>query len=135
MYLGLHDLAFEVRQIVNRNDLRNIYACLNPKQFYYLKICLNQKDKIISPKLQIDPSQFDKKKLKQILHLRGLSRLGGALCGLPYDLVWTIAHQLDSGRGLILMNHYKAEADAKVASLLKHQVINLMNFLKSENGK
>lgn len=131
-YLGLHDLAFAVRQIVNRNDLKNIYTCLTPKQFYYLKICLQQKDKIISPKLPIDPSKIDRIELKKILHKRGLSRLGRAFYGLPADLVWHLAYQLDHGRGLLLLKDYQPEPLPKITLILRQQVINLMNFLKSD---
>ena len=36
-FLGLYDLSSEVRRIVNKTHLKNIYTCLSPKQFYYLK--------------------------------------------------------------------------------------------------
>lgn len=131
-FLGLHDLAFEVRHIVNRNHLKNIYKCLTPKEFYYLKVCLHQKNKIVSPKLGLDPAHLDPKMLKKALHKRGLSRLGRALYGQPADLVWHLAHQLDTGRGHILLKDYKSEPLPKITPALKQQVINLINFLKSE---
>lgn len=131
-FLGLYDLASEVRHIVNRNYLKNIYTCLTPKQFHYLKVCLHQKEKIISPKLGIDPSKHDCAKLKQVIHKRGLIRLGRALCGQHPDLVWHIAHRLDTGRGKILLKDYCTEAIPKVTPVLRQQVLNVMNFLKSE---
>jgi hypothetical protein len=130
-FLGLYDLASEVRHIVNRNYLKNIYTCLTPKQFYYLKVCLHQKEQLISPKLGIDPTKQDCPKLKQIIHRRGLLRLGKALCGQHPDLVWHMAHVLDMGRGNLLLKEYQPEA-SKVTPILKQQVLNLINFLKSE---
>lgn len=130
-FLGLYDLASEVRKIVNRDYLKNIYSCLTPKEFYYLKVCLHQKDQITSPKLGIDPSKQDCAKLKNALHRRGLSRLGKAVCGEHPDFVWTIAHLLDMGRGQILLKEYQPEALPKITPILKQQVLNLMNFLKS----
>lgn len=131
-FLGLHDLANEIRYIVDRNHLKNIYTSLTPKQFYYLKVCLLQKEKITSPKLGIDPSKQDKAQLKQILHRRGLIRLGRALCGQHPDLVWYIAHILDTGRGKFLLKDYQIDPLPKITAILQQQVINLMNFLKSE---
>lgn len=131
-FLGLYDLASEVRHIVNRDYLKNIYTCLTPKQFYYLKVCLHQKEQITSPKLGIDPSKQDCPKLKQAIHRRGLSRLGKALCGQHADFIWYIAHILDMGRGNILLKEYRPQALPKVTPILKQQVLNLMNFLKSE---
>lgn len=131
-FLGLYDLASEVRHIVNRNYLKNIYACLTPKQFHFLKVCLHQKEQIISPKLGIDPSKQDCSKLKQILHKRGLVRLSRALCGQHPDLVWHIAHTLDSGRGNLLLKEYQSEPLPKVTPILQQQVLNLINFLNKE---
>lgn len=131
-FLGLYDLASEVRRIVNRDHLKNIYTCLTPKQFYYLKVCLHQKEQITSPKLGIDPSKQDCAKLKQVIHRRGLSRLGKALGEEHPDFVWYIAHCLDTGRGSILLKEYQSKVTPKVTSILKQQVLNLMNFLKGE---
>lgn len=130
-FLGLYDLASEVRHIVDRNYLKNIYTCLTPKQFYYLKVCLHQKEQLVSPKLGIDPTKQDCSKLKQIIHRRGLLRLGKALCGQHPDLVWHIAHTLDIGRGNILLKEYQTEELPKVTKILKQQVLNLMNFLEN----
>ncbi len=131
-FLGLYDLASEVRHIVNRDYLQNIYSCLSPKQFHYLKVCLHQKQQLVSPKLGIDPTKQDCNRLKQVLHLRGLARLGKALCGQHPDLMWYLAHTLDIGRGVILLKEYQTDAIPKITSILKQQVLNLMNFLKSE---
>lgn len=129
-FLGLYDLASEVRHIVNRNYLKNIYTCLTPKQFYYLKVCLHQKEQLVSPKLGIHPNKQDCPKLKQIIHRRGLLRLGKALCGQHPDLVWHIAHILDIGRGNILLREYQPKELPKVTQILKQQVLSLMNFLE-----
>jgi hypothetical protein len=131
-FLGLYDLAAEVSKIVNRNYLKNIYTCLSPKQFHYLKVCLHQKEQLISPKLGIDPTKQDCTELKQVMHRRGLIRLGKALCGQHPDLVWHIAHTLDTGRGNLLFKEYQPEEIPKVTRILKQQVLNLVNFLKSE---
>jgi hypothetical protein len=130
-FLGLYDLATEVRHIVNRNYLKNIYTCLTPKQFYYLKVCLNQKEQLVSPKLGIDPTKQDCPKLKQVIHRRGLIRLGRAFCGQHPDLIWHIAHTLDMGRGTFLLKEYQPKELPKVTQILKQQVLSLVNFLKT----
>lgn len=130
-FLGLHDLASEVRGIVNRNYLKNIYSCLTPKQLKYLKYCLTQREQLVSPKLGIDPTKEDCLKLKQMIHRRGLLRLGKALCGQHPDLIWHIAHILDMGRGNVLLREFQPKELTKVTTILKQQVLNLMNFLKS----
>jgi hypothetical protein len=129
-FLGLYDLAAEVRRIVNRDHLKNIYNCLTPKQLHYLKKCLHKKEQLITPKLGIDPTQQDCTKLKQIVHRRGLLRLGKALSGQHLDLIWNIAHTLDMGRGNILLKEYQSKEVPKVTEILKQQVLNIIDFLK-----
>jgi hypothetical protein len=131
-FLGLYDLASEVRHIVNRNYLHNIYTCLTPKQLSYLKICLHQKEQIVSPKLGIDPTKQDCARLKQVIHRRGLLRLAKAFCGQHPDFVWHIAHVLDTGRGNILLREFQPRALPKITPILKQQVLHLMNFLKNK---
>lgn len=131
-FLGLHDLAVEIKQIVNKNYLKNLTSCLSSQQLYYLKVCLHQKDKLITPKLGLDPTKRDCTKLLQILHKRGLIRLGKALSGQHPDLVWHISHILDTGRGLFIMQQAKGDVLPQVVQALKNQVTNLINFLKKE---
>jgi hypothetical protein len=134
-FLGIHDLAPEVRQIVNRDHLKNIYSCLTPKQQQFLKMCLTKKEKIVSSKLGIDPTKQDCPKLKQILHRHGLSRLGKSLCGQHSDLVWTLSHILDMGRGNMILNEYLPTEIAKITSILKQEVVNAMNFMQGQSPK
>lgn len=131
-FLGIHDLASEVRRIVNKHHLQNIYSCLSPKQYAYLNVCLHQREVIVAPKLEIDLTKRNNSQLKLMLHRRGLARLTKALSGQHADLVWYIAHILDSGRGHIVLNTYQLAPPKNVTHLLKNQVINLMNFLKNE---
>lgn len=129
-FLGLHDLAYEVRSIVNKKYLENIYSCLSQKQLAYLKVCLQQKEKLKPRKLGINPAERNAAKLKGILHHRGILRFSYALAGQHKDLVWYIAHTLDSGRGKIILKLYKDQPIPNVTSPIKTQVTQLMNFLK-----
>ena len=131
-FLGMHDLAFEIRGIVNKNYLKNLYSCLSPKELYYLKVCLHQKERLVSPKLGIDPTKQDCPRLRQVLHRRGLIRLGKALAGQHADLVWYIAHALDTGRGRLLLRYYQPHPIPNVTPILKQQVFNVITFMKKE---
>ena len=133
-FLGLYDLASEMRYIVDRNTLKNITSALSQKQLHYLKMCLHQKEQLVSPKLGIDLTKEDcGLKVKQVIHRRGLLRLGKALCGQHPDLIWHIAHILDIGRGNIIIKEFKSTPLPKVTSILKQQVLNLMDFLSDQS--
>lgn len=131
-FLGLHDLAARVKQIVNREHLKNIYKCLTPKQFYYLKMCLQNKDKVTKPNFPIDPAKVDPKELKYMLHKKGLARFKFALEDQSPDFIWHLAHHLDIGRGQFLLEKNQMTLPPKLVTTLKQQLTTLMNFLKSE---
>jgi hypothetical protein len=132
-YLGLYDLASEVRHIMNPNAIKKIYTSLTPKQFHFLKTCLHKKDQLTFPKLGVDLSKVEIDQLKQILHKRGLIRLSRAFYGQDPDLIWHVSHVLDMTRGQIFLKEVKVVKEEKVTQILQQQVLLLMNFLKTSN--
>ncbi len=133
-FLGLHDLSEELRYIVDQKTLKNVYACLNPKEHQYLKVCMHQKEKIAMPTLGLDRWGGNGEKLKAVLQNRGIIRLGRALSGENPDFVWHIVHMLDAGRGQALLKYYSKQSLPGVTPLLASQVLNLMNILKRKSG-
>lgn len=129
-YLGLYDLAAELKQIVDKTSIQKIYSCLTPQEISFLKICLQQKTPLTSPKLGIDPRKTDTQELRNILQQRGLVRLSKAFAGQNSYLVWLIAHRLDKGRGTLFLRNYSEQPTPKITAILQSQVITLMNFLK-----
>ena len=133
-FLGLHDLASEIRQIVDKHALKSVYACLSSRQTHYLKMCLHQKDQVVSSPLKINYKQLDCDHLMKELHRRGLMRLGKALSGQHPDFIWYLSHTLDTGRGQLLSQFYSQQPIPKVTQALTVQVTNLMNFLKKRSS-
>lgn len=129
-YLGLYDLADEVRRIVDTKGLKNIYAGLGSKQQQFLRHCLHQKEKLVSTRLNIDHWQGDNKELLKIIHKRGLIRLGQSLSGHPKEFVHHLSQTLDTGRGKLLIQFSSNPTPAPVAQILTSQVQSVLNFLK-----
>jgi hypothetical protein len=133
-YLGIYDLAEEIRHIVEKNLLKDIYSCISPKKQQFLKNCLNQKEKLVTPRLDLENWDKTTENLTKMLHKRGMMRLSHALSGQHPDFVWHIIHLLDSGRGKVIANYYKPEEIPSVSQALGGQVINVINFL-NKTGK
>lgn len=134
-FLGLYDLANEVRHMIEKKSINQVYNCLSPKKRTYLKWCLNQKEKLTSTKLGLKDWDGTQAKLETLLHQRGLFRLGKSLCGQHPDLIWYIVHVLDVGRGNILERYYSPVTIPKVTPILMQQVNDLIKFLKPEGIK
>lgn len=129
-FLGLYDLAEELRHIVDKNILKSIYAKLSMPKQRFLRSSIHQKEKLVADRLDLDLQATDQKKLNIVLHKRGILRLSKALSGQHPDLAWHIAHILDSGRGQLLLRYYREEPVPGISSALTTQVINVINFLK-----
>lgn len=131
-YLGIYDLASEMRHVVDKKTITNIYTCLSPKKQQFLRACLHQKEKLATPRLLLEKWDGECKILDTTLHNRGLLRLGKALVGQNRDLVWHLVHKFDIGRGKILIKHANDHEVPGVATALTQQVINVMNFLNQK---
>lgn len=133
--LSMHDLAEEIRHIVDKKKLQVVYELITARRAQYLKRCLQQKERLVSPKFDIDKYARDPRKLEAFLHQRGILRLGKALSGQHPDFIWHLVHTLDTGRGAILQKCYSPQAIANATPALMEQVVNVLNFQKIESAK
>ncbi len=132
-FLGIHDLAEEIRHVVDTKRIKSIYQCLNSYEQQYLKHCMHLKEKFIAPSLGLDKWGGDCEKLRATLQARGLIRLGKALSGDHPDLIWHLTHLLDTGRGQALSKYYSRQAVPNITPALAQQVTNLMGILKKKS--
>ena len=133
--LGLHDLVGELKRVVDKKVLKNVYSNLSRQKQLFLKSIMPLRDKFVTAHLGLDHWNGEKKKLETVLHRRGIIRLGKALSGQHPDLLWHISRRLDLGRGEILVQNYSKEDPSGVASSLIVEVVNAQNFLKMNNEK
>lgn len=132
-FLAMYDLSDAIRHIVDKKCLKNIYQCLSNKHQQFLRQCLQKKEKIASPSLHLNRWDGNPEKFHLILHQRGMLRLGKALCGQHPNFVWHLTHILDSGRGAVIMSHYREQPISHVTPLLVQQVNRLINFLRGSS--
>jgi hypothetical protein len=132
-FMGINDLGEEIRHIVDKKILKNVYGCLTPKELQYLKMCMHYKEQVSSPSLGLDKWNGNREKFKAVLQSRGLIRLGKALSGQDSDFIWHLIHQLDTGRAQTLLKYYSSAPIPGITTVLAQQVLNLMNVLKKQS--
>lgn len=118
--LSMFDLAHEMKKIVATKRLNSLFSSLSVKQQEFLRKCLHVKDRMITAKLQIENVTGNELLLQ--LHKRGIARLGAALSGQNEDLVWSIVHKLDHGRGVLLRKAIKNEPVPLITEAIIQQV-------------
>ncbi len=97
--LSLYDLSIELKQIVETKILKKIYSLLTDEERQQLKTLGSYKEPFSFGRLGLDRWDGSEEMLRTLLHKRGLVRFGAGLSGQHPDLIWTICHQLDIGRG------------------------------------
>lgn len=120
--LSMHDLAAELRQIVETKILKKIYSLLSEKERSVLKTATAHKDPFASERLGLDRWDGSEETLRTLLHKRGLARLGAGLSGQDPDLIWYICHQLDIGRGNALHKLCAKEAIHGLSDVILRQI-------------
>ncbi|MGZ3633041.1 MAG: hypothetical protein ACXWM7_01775 [Parachlamydiaceae bacterium] len=134
-YLGLFDLAEELRYIVDNVLVKSIYNCLSPKKQHFLRASLHKKEKLKAGKIGLMNWKGDRLQLERLLHRRGLLRFSYALAGQNKDFVWHIVHRLDVGRGHLIGKYYSSKEFPGVTAFLCQQVLNTLNFLNKTSSK
>lgn len=132
-FLGLYDLAEEIRHIIDRRYLKAIYNCLSLKKQHFLRLCLHKKERLSVPRLGLDKWQGDCQTLERLTHHRGLVRMGKAVSGQHPDFIWHLIHRLDIGRGRLLQQYCEKEEIPGVTQVLIQEILSLMNFFKKSS--
>lgn len=124
--LSLHDLAAELRQIVETKILKKIYSLLSEEERKFLKTAMAHKDPFALGRLGMDRWDGSEESLRTLLHKRGLARFGAALSGQDPDFIWYICHQLDIGRGNALHKLCAKEPIHGVTDAILRQIEELL---------
>lgn len=128
-FLGLHDVAAELKTILERTIKEKIYRLLAPTQLSYLESCLRQQNVATGISLGLRTWDGDPHQFERLLQTCGLSRLGKALANENRSLLWHICHHLDSGRGKLLIKHAKERIEPSVSFKFAAQIEQLMKYL------
>ena len=130
--LSMHDLAVEIRQIIETSKLNAIHALLSKAQREFLKTRLHKKEPVSFKKMGLAYWEGDPDVLSNLLVQRGINRLAKALFPEHRSLLWYVAHRLESDKGALLVKLCSAVDHPKAASLLAEEVIHLLDSIKHQ---
>lgn len=130
-YLGLHDLAIELKHVIKADQIKKIQKVLSKGEQEYLKKQIKKKEPISFSRLNLDGWNGDGEKLKAILHHRGFNRLAKALFGCHPSLLWHICHRLDTGRTKILRKFFTDIKNDEARDTLINQTLELLSLVKN----
>lgn len=102
-FLGLHDLAHEMRQIIETTKLKKIQLALNKEEYQFLKMLMQKKEQVVFKQPALAKWDGNEELLRKIVLGRGTNRLAKALYSHDTSLVWYITHRIDMETGSILV--------------------------------
>jgi hypothetical protein len=124
-FLGLYDLADDMRQVVDKNLLRKLHHSLSSEQLHFLQYCSKQPVKWRSPKLGLANWDGSQKQLDHLLHYRGLIRLAKALIQEEKSFIWHVLHRFDVGRAEIVQKEISRKQDLSLVPYFRNQALHI----------
>lgn len=128
-FLGLHDLAPQVKQIIDTTKLKQVYAALTPSELSLLKTLLHRKEPLSFKRMELSKWDGKKDSLRSLLHQRGINRLAKALYQNEKSLLWYTSHRLDIERGELLLKLGAPLEHARAHELLVSQIEEILPLI------
>ena len=125
-YLGMIDLAGEMKKTIESRLLREVEPLLAERQQQFLQQWMQESDPMPGPRHGLAEWIPDFQRHAQ---QSGLIRLGRALSHHDKSFVWHLAHRFDAGRGRWILRHAQETVAPKMAEKLVGQVETTMEFL------
>lgn len=93
--VGLHDLAIDMKKLIQSSLFKHIQEALSPQEYLYLRKLQNKAENIQLSSLYIDKWNGETDALRRLIFLCGINRVAKALYPCHYMLLWNISHRLN----------------------------------------
>ncbi len=134
-FLGLHDLSVEIKQIIDNTKLKKIHMVLSKEKQFFLKGLTHKKEHVIFRRMELSRWNGEMDRLLSLLFQRGMNRLAKALYPEHADLVWHLAHRLDTQEAQLLYSLHKPLEHPNAYTFLSKQILEALSFLQTLNQK
>lgn len=129
--LAMHDLASEIRQIIDTAKLKKIYNALSKEELQYLKTLMQHKEPITFKRISLEHWDGQPQTLRSILHQRGINRFAKALYGQHASLIWHVSHHMEMSMAMSLLHLCTKLEHPRAAAILSTQVLDAMTYIQT----
>jgi hypothetical protein len=133
-YLGLYDLAYDVRRIIDTAKIKQIYACFSPEEITYLKKLAHVKNPVIFPSMGLQSWDGDAQFLKKAVLQRGVNRLAKATYEEHPSFLWHLVHHLDEEQGLLLKKLCTPLNHPSAIAALQEQILATLDLMRTSDN-
>lgn len=132
-FLGLHDLAVEIKQIIDTVQLKKIHSLLSKEKEYFLKMLSHKKEPVVFKRMELSRWDGSANTLLNLLFQRGLNRLAKGLFLEDVSFVWYVKHRMNEEDAKIFSSLHKSLEHPKAYSILSDQILEVISFLQKIN--
>ncbi len=127
--LAMHDLASEMRLIIDTKKIRSIQALLSKEQSNFIRSLIQHKTALSFGKMQLASWKEDAPTLQTMLTQRGINRLAKACSDSQSSFKWYATHLLHEKHAQMFYNLCtKVQDQAK--EILIDQVLEIIQYIK-----
>lgn len=128
-FLGLHDLSFEMRQIISTKEMKKIFSSLTSKEGEYLNALILHREPLIFERLFLNRWDGSKEGMAKLLKEKGATRLGHLLWSTSDSFQWYLTHKLEMHTAMLVLKHIEKPSHGRGGEILQNQVSKIISFL------
>ncbi len=129
-FLGLHDLAIDMKHIIETAKLKKIQAVLSSPQQSYLKILLQSREPVVFTKMGLAKWDGNAEALKQLICQRGFNRLAKAVYNQDPSFIWYLTHMLEADQAQLFQKLHTPLDNTTAMQALIFQIFELLSFMR-----
>lgn len=130
-WLGLHDLAEELRFVIDKQIWLRVEAALSSAEWQAVKTFQSKKEKLSFGRMALKDSLDSTQKLRIIIEQYGMNRMAKALYGEHPSLLWHIMLRLDPKRAEFFSKLSGPLSKPELREPLRQQIFTLIPLLPS----
>jgi hypothetical protein len=134
-WLGLYDLAEELRFVIDKQTLFHIETALTPVEWQAVKSFQVKKERVTFGRMNLKETAQSPQKLRLLIEQYGMNRLAKALYGENESMLWHLLLRLDHKRAEYLSKLCVPLAKPELKEALQHQLLSIISLLPDGQKK
>lgn len=134
-FLGLYDLAAEMKQMIDGIKIKKIKRCLSQEKLLFLSLLFQKQEPVLFKKMELNAWNELPEDLLGIVYQRGINRIAKALFSENSNLIFLIKLRMSMEDAQQFERFHKPLEHLKAHSLLCDEVFSTFRFLEQLNSK
>ncbi len=132
-FLGLYDLAIEMRLVIDTIKIKKIQSVLSKEKIVFLSLISSRQEPPLFKRSELNLWNEKTEDLLNLLHKKGMNRLAKVLHPEDPNFVYYINLRMSTDQVAIFSPLHKKSEHAKTYKILAGQIMDVLTFFKKHN--